>query len=300
MHTLSIQKLSFSYGKNSVFQSFDMEVSQGVHVLLGPNGAGKSTLFKLLSSILPVKHGLISLDGKYYGKEDMRKYIAYIPQNFDVFPTLRVREFLEYVGEVKYKLKGGALKKEVDKAVMLSDIQDFEQKKIKELSGGMKQRVGIAQAIIGEPVLILADEPTAGLDPEQRARFYNVLDNISEGKIVLLSTHLIEEVEKTDRNILILADGALTFQGSYPQLLKSVEGKFFALSMDISQYDEAAISSRYVIVGKAFEQKMVTLTVAAKEGIPPGEGLTPAQPQLHTIWSYYTNGKCAGDAEARK
>lgn len=287
MNKLEIKDVSFSYGRNIVFEHFSVELESGINVFLGHNGSGKTTLFKMLASITLPQKGDIFLNGQSYKETDLRKQLSYIPQSFDVFPNITVNDFLRYIGKVKLGSQPDVIQKEIGKAVELTDVSEFLDKKMKKLSEGMRRRVGIAQALIGDPPLLIFDEPTAGLDPEQRARFNSTLRKISGDKIVLMSTHIIEDIKNFSDNIIILSKGAMTFQGSYDELVHSLDGKVFKTTVPLEQYREEAVKKDFIILHKAFEREEVMLKLALRANSPAPQGMISAEPNLTELWSYY-------------
>jgi len=284
MNRLIINNLKFSYRKNTVLSNFNIEIPEGINLLLGVNGSGKSTLFKILSCVLVKKEGKIYLNDLDYDLSNIRKNIAYIPQSFDVFPALKVKEFLTYVGEVKYKFRGSQLKEEVDKAIEMTGIADFASKKMKALSGGMKQRVGIAQALIGEPILILADEPTAGLDPEQRSRFNEILARVVADKIILISTHLIEEIT-SHNHIIIISDGKLKFDGTRDALIDSAKNKFYTIKISLNDYE--GLAAKHTIISETFEGDTVVCKIIVEDDTQRIGVMNAVKPSLSDLWTYY-------------
>lgn len=226
MIELKIQNLSFRYGKKKpIFDNFNLTVSDGITLLLGANGAGKSTLFKLLCDVLIPQKGKTELfvDGKPVPDTQKKRCLAYIPQNFDVFPTLTVYETLTYICRTRNSaLSKNAVKDQVEQALKLADIEKYAKSKMKSLSGGTKQRVGIAQSVLGSPKIIVADEPTAGLDPEQRERYHRLVHETARDRCFIISTHLFEDTEYYN-DLALICDGALTFQGTKDEFVNSVK-----------------------------------------------------------------------------
>lgn len=225
MTELKINNLSFKYGfKKPIYKDFSLTVGEGITLLLGANGSGKSTLFKLICGVLLPGKGNIELysDGSPVKSSEMKSKIAYIPQEFELFPSFTVREVLTYICGARDKtLSKAEIKEQVNKAAVLADIEKYIDSKIKTLSGGTRQRVGIAQSILGDPSFIIADEPTAGLDPKQRERYHSIVKKMAENRSFLISTHLYEDVEYYD-NVIVISNGELKFQGTKEELIRSV------------------------------------------------------------------------------
>jgi ABC-type multidrug transport system ATPase subunit len=193
-----------------------------------------------------------------------------------------VRDFLAFVGKVKCGYDKTKMRREIERVSEAADIMDFLGQKIGKLSGGMRQRLGIAQAIIGNPVLIIADEPTAGLDPEQRNKFNIVLNRIKQDKIILLSTHIIEDIRAFYDHVVIISKGKITFQGDYHTLINSLDGKVVSFTVNISDLDTVEKSCH--ILSRDYQEESVMLKAVVET---PKEGMTQITPTLTDIWTYY-------------
>lgn len=235
MNNIEISNLSKTY-KNGVaaLSNVSFTVSGGVFGLLGHNGAGKTTLMKALVTILQPSTGTISVcgfDTKKQGDE-VRTRIGYLPQELSMYPSLSVFDFVSYMAAIK----GIYSKPKVNAVLEQVDMAEFSNRKISQLSGGMKRRVGIAQALIGDPQVLVVDEPTAGLDPEERVRFRGVLSRYArDGRTVILSTHIVEDVYQLCERLAVLRKGRLFFCGSADELMKQVEGKIKILHLDVEE-----------------------------------------------------------------
>lgn len=195
-----------------------------------------------------------------YDNSDIRNYLSYVPQNFDIFPNIKVKDFLYYIGNIKTGKKKTELKEEISRAVEQTDIGDFTNEKMKNLSEGMRRRVGIAQALIGDPKLIIADEPTAGLDPEQRAKFNLLINSLSKDIIILISTHIIEDIQFFSDKIFVLSNGQVKFNGSYKEFIHSLDGKVFEMIFNLNEYSETYEKDKGIIVlSKIIEKDKVKL-----------------------------------------
>lgn len=225
MTEIKINNLYFKYGfKNSIYKDFSLTIGEGITLLLGANGSGKSTLFKLICGVLLPTKGSIELytEGELVKFSEMKSKIAYIPQDFELFPSFTVREVLTYICGARDKaLSKAEIKDQVKRAIALADIEKYADSKMRTLSGGTRQRVGIAQSILGNPSFIIADEPTAGLDPKQRERYHSIVRKTAENRSFLISTHLYEDVEYYD-NVIVISNGELKFQGTKDELISSV------------------------------------------------------------------------------
>ncbi|RKO62703.1 ABC-type multidrug transport system, ATPase component [Caldibacillus debilis GB1] len=216
---LSIENVSFSYGKNTVLDNISFTCRDGITALLGNNGAGKTTLMNILTGLNKPSHGRVMLNGidllktKPYPIDQ----VGYLPQNFDVYGNVTGYDLLSYVFDLK-KIKKNK-KETIDEVVERFHLTSVINKRIGKYSGGYKRRLGIAQAVIGKPTLLIIDEPTAGLDPEERAQFRKYLSEISKDSITLISTHIIEDVELYSQQIVILKDHSIAFNGSVAEMI---------------------------------------------------------------------------------
>ena len=211
---LSVDRLSKQYKNKIAVDHVSFNLSEGVTGLLGANGAGKTTLMRMMTGILTPTSGEISADGIAVRTEEYRDLLGYLPQDFGYYPEFTAREFVLYIAALKGIDKKRAGRK-TDELLELVGLSDVANKKIKTFSGGMKQRVGIAQAIINEPRILILDEPTAGLDPKERVRFRNLIAEIGKDTIVLFSTHIVSDIESIASNLLMMRDGQIIYEGAW-------------------------------------------------------------------------------------
>lgn len=226
MH-LSIQSVSKQYRRDFWgLRGFSLELESGVLGLLGPNGAGKSTLMRILATITDKTEGMVCWNGVDISKrpDELRQVLGYLPQDFGVYPNLNAWEFLEYMAAIK-GLDARSAKQRIDELLQLVNLVDAAKRPLGGYSGGMRQRVGIAQALLNDPQLLIVDEPTAGLDPEERVRFRNLLADLSGERIVILSTHIVSDVEATATSIAIINKGRRVTHAAPEEILQAVEGK---------------------------------------------------------------------------
>lgn len=224
---LTIQGVCKQYSRKVWgLRDFTLDVRPGVLGLLGPNGAGKSTLMRILATVTRPTHGNVMWNGKDILREPdaVRAVLGYLPQDFGVYPHLNAVEFLEYLGAVK-GLNSASTRRRIEDLLALVNLSDVRKRPLGGYSGGMKQRIGIAQALLNDPQLLIVDEPTAGLDPEERVRFRNLLSELSGDRIVILSTHIVSDVEAVATDIALLAGGRLVAHAAPEELLRSVQGK---------------------------------------------------------------------------
>ena len=213
---LVINRVSKQYKNKIAVDRVSVTLEQGVVGLLGANSAGKTTLIRMICGILEPSSGTVSFNGVNAGREEYRAMLGYLPQDFGYYPEFTARDFLLYFAALKGIPKRQA-RQRADELLELVTLQDVAKKKIKTFSGGMKQRLGIAQALLNHPKLLVMDEPTAGLDPMERVKFRNILDTLGEESLVLLSTHIVSDVEHIADEVLMMKDGQLIFKGPWTQ-----------------------------------------------------------------------------------
>lgn len=229
---LMIDRVSKHYKDKRAVDGISLRLETGVYGLLGENGAGKTTLMRMLCGILKPTSGTIAFDGIDVSEERYRAVLGYLPQDFGYYPEFTAMDFLLYFAALKGLPKGQAKRKAAELLTLVS-LEDAGRKKIKTFSGGMKQRLGIAQALLNDPKLIILDEPTAGLDPKERVRFRNLISDLGKDSIVLLSTHIVSDVEHIADKVLMMKDGQLVFQGKFDSETGDLE-EFY-----LSQFGEA-------------------------------------------------------------
>ncbi len=213
---LIIDRLSKQYGSRIAVDRVTLKLQKGVYGLLGANGAGKTTLMRLICGILKPTSGSVSLDGEDVSSEEYRSRLGYLPQDFGYYPDFTGTDFLLYMAALK-GLDRTQAKRKATELLKLVALQDAGRKKIKTYSGGMKQRLGIAQALLGEPQLLILDEPTAGLDPKERVRFRDLIAQLGKDNIVLLSTHIVSDIEHIADTVLMMKGGQLIYQGTWDE-----------------------------------------------------------------------------------
>lgn len=209
---LSVDRLTKQYKNKIAVDRISYEFNEGVYGLLGANGAGKTTLMRMLCGILTPTGGEVSFDGIGVDTEEYRAGLGYLPQDFGYYPNFTGMDFLLYMAALNGLGRGQAKRKSKEILEFVS-LTDVAKKKIKTYSGGMKQRLGIAQALLNDPKILILDEPTAGLDPKERVHFRNLIKDLGEDSIVILSTHIVSDVDKIADIILMMKDGRLIFQG---------------------------------------------------------------------------------------
>lgn len=236
---ISIKGLSKKYKGNKYgLKNFDLELKNGILGLIGPNGAGKSTLMRILATISKPSEGLITFNGIDIVKspDNVRKVLGYLPQDFGIYPNLTAVEFLIYMAAIKgYTGKG--IKMRIEALLEELNLIDVRDRPIGTYSGGMKQRIGIAQVLLGDPKLLILDEPTVGLDPEERVRFRNMLMELSGERIVILSSHIVSDIETIANDVAIVYQGRLLEHNSQSTVLKTVENQVYETILTNEEFD---------------------------------------------------------------
>lgn len=229
---IEIVNLSKTYGKGGrsvqALNGIDLKIKSGMFGLLGPNGAGKTTLMRILAGIVNPTNGMVSIGGhdlsSEAGKKAVKTVLGYLPQELGVYPELTAYQFVDYMAILKGIDNAQQRRLQVEKTLELVGLMDAAERKLKGFSGGMKRRVGIAQALVNNPQLLIVDEPTAGLDPEERIRFRNLLVNLAAERTVILSTHIVEDIGQTCTDLAVLGHGKVLFRGSPSELTKAASG----------------------------------------------------------------------------
>jgi len=273
---LTIQHLSKQYRRDFWgLRDFDLELGPGVIGLLGPNGAGKSTLMRMLATITRPTQGSILWNGadSIKSPDAIRTVLGYLPQDFGVYPNLTAVEFLEYLAAIK-GLDAKSSRRRIDELLQVVNLVDAVKRPLGSYSGGMKQRVGIAQALLNDPQLLIVDEPTVGLDPEERLRFRNLLSDLSGQRIVLFSTHIVSDVEAIATEIVIIHKGRKLQHRTPEQLLQTLEGKvwqWIVASETLPNLKQKHIISGTIRRENGVQVRVVSETIPAPdaESVPP-------------------------------
>ena len=288
-----MQNVSKRYGGgNWALRNFTLNLGPGVLGLLGPNGAGKTTLMSILATITRATEGTVLWNGVDLASspDQLRTTLGYLPQDFGVYPNLNSVEFLEYLAAVK-GLNAAISRRRIDELLNLVNLTDVRKRPLGAFSGGMKQRVGIAQALLNDPQLLIVDEPTAGLDPEERVRFRNLLSELSGERIVILSTHIVSDVEATATDIALISQGTLIAHASPEELLREVEGKVWEWILPSAELNTAR--QQYLISNTARRSDGVHARVL---GNTPPAGAAPVTPNLEDAYLYCLSQHRSGAA----
>lgn len=283
MNQLIIQNLTKTYNNGvKALDDVTLELTSGMFGLLGPNGAGKSTLMRTIATLQEADAGTILLNDINVEKEPrrLRQVLGYLPQEFGVYPNISAQGLLDHVAVLKGITNGKERKEMVSYLLQKVNLYDKRNKNVKSFSGGMKQRVGIAQALIGSPQLIIVDEPTAGLDPGERNRFHNLLADVGEEVVVILSTHIVDDVRELCSNMAIMNNGKLVYKGSPITVIEDLNGKVWRkqiarteLQQHIVQYN---VISNKMVAGKP--------QIHVLSNANPGDGFIQVEPDLEDVF----------------
>jgi ABC-type multidrug transport system ATPase subunit len=280
---LSIKNLSKTYSNGvKALNDISIIIPQGMFGLLGPNGAGKSTLMRTISTLQDADTGTIMLDSinVLEDKQAIREKLGYLPQDFGLYPRINAEVMLDHIAQ----MKGVGNKKDrkylVQSLLNKVNLYDHRKKGLGTFSGGMRQRFGIAQALVGDPSLIIVDEPTAGLDPSERNRFYNLLSEIGENTIVILSTHIVEDVSTLCSNMAIICAGELLMQGKPKEGIAAIEGKIYKKAIEKETLEKYK-AEHQVISTKLIEGK---LSLRVESDSAPGNGFEPTKADLEDVY----------------
>ena len=269
-------------------KDFSLTIKPGILGLLGPNGAGKSTFMRMLATITKPTEGTIAYDNSNVVAQPdaLRAVLGYLPQDFGVYPNLNAVEFLEYMAAIK-GIDSASAKKRIDELLQLTNLVEAAKRPLGGYSGGMRQRVGIAQALLNDPQLLIVDEPTVGLDPEERVRFRNLLSDLSGERIVILSTHIGSDVEATATHIALVNKGQLLREAKPEELLAALEGKVWEWA--VSSDDLPALKQKHIVSGTIRKSDGVQVRVVSADQ-PTAESRS-VSPNLEDAYLYFIGGK---------
>lgn len=284
-----IQNVDKFYGRKQALKDVSLTIDQGMFGLLGRNGAGKTTLMKTLATLHCKRNGSITVCGiPIENVKEIRRITGYLPQDFSMYPSMTVMESLDYLG-VLSGMDNNLRKERCSLLLKRVNLTEHKNKKVKALSGGMKRRLGIAQALLHDPKVLIVDEPTAGLDPEERIRFRNLLCEVAEERIVILSTHIVGDIEATCEDIAIMNDGEILWQGTVFDLIHSAEGKVFTVQAPKQELPH--IRKNHIVTGMLTQNEYTTVRLISNN-IPDLEGVVTAYPNVEDAYMYclYSNG----------
>ena len=278
---IETRNLSKAYKGVQALQDFNLTLTPGILGLLGPNGAGKSTLMRMLATITKPSAGTILWNGQDVVKnpEALRSVLGYLPQDFGVYPNLSAQEFLEYMAAIK-GMSGKKAQQKISALLDLVNLHEAARRPLGGYSGGMRQRVGIAQALLNDPQLLIVDEPTVGLDPEERVRFRNLLSDLSGERIVILSTHIVSDVESTATDIAIIHKGHLKVRAHPEQLLKQMDGSVWEWTA--TSQELPALKQKFLVSGTL--RRMDGVEVRVVSDTQPCPQAQPVMPNLEDVY----------------
>jgi len=280
---LRIKGLTKTYANGvRALDSVDLTIPRGMFGLLGPNGAGKSTLMRIVATLLEPDAGQVELDGLdvLHRKDEVRRFLGYLPQDFGVYPRISALDMLDHLAVLKGLVKAGERRDVVEAMLKRVNLWDVRKKPLASYSGGMRQRFGVAQALIGNPKLLIVDEPTAGLDPGERNRFYNLLAEIGENVVVILSTHIVQDVMELCANMAIIHQGRVLYAGSPDDAVAALDGRVWQRT--VSKADLPALEARHRVISSKLVAGRPLIHVLG-EGCPE-EGFAPARPDLEDVF----------------
>jgi len=281
---LQIRGLSHTYpGGVRALHDIDLDVPRGIYGLLGPNGAGKTTLMRIIATLQRPSSGSVSFEGMDILAEPhrLRRVLGYLPQEFGVYPRLTAEELLDHLAVLKGIGPAGPRREEVHALLQRTNLYEVRRRRVSGFSGGMRRRFGIAQALLGQPHLVIVDEPTAGLDPAERARFHDLLAEIGEGTLVILSTHLLDDVSKLCPGLAILLNGRVVAAGPVTSLLDKLRGSIWRKSVTRAEA-EALRQSLQVLTTRYADGGRLILHV--RNDTSPGAGFEPVGGDLHDVY----------------
>ena len=279
---IKIEHLNKNYGKQSALKDISLHIPVGMYGLLGENGAGKTTLMRILATMLELSTGTVKINGiDIKNKKEIRKIIGYLPQEFSVYPNMSVYSALDYLG-ILAELPKNIRRQRIDELLKQVNLEQEKNKKFKNLSGGMKRRFGIAQALLNNPKILIIDEPTAGLDPEERLRFYNLLSELAVDRIVLLSTHIAGDIEATCSKVAVLCSGEVVFEGQIEKLLQLGNEKVYTTT--IMQNELNNFKKKYRVI--SIHQNGTDVSCRFLSSASPQKDWVSCQPTIEDSYMY--------------
>ncbi|WP_270215272.1 ABC transporter ATP-binding protein [Clostridium butyricum] len=286
MNKLEIKNLTKIYGKKRANDGITVTLENGVYGLLGPNGAGKTTLMKQITTLIKPDKGEILYNGKdIFNMDDKyRNIIGYLPQEFGVYKNFTAKQFLQYVGALK-GMSGKNLNSKVNELLELVGLYDVRNKSIGKFSGGMKRRVGIAQVLLNDPKVIVLDEPTAGLDPQERIRFRNLIAKISRDKIIILSTHIISDIESVAKETIMVKEGKLLMKGTHREILSDMNNKVYNIRVN-NEEEINRIQEKYKVISIQSDVDSTILRVVS-DTMPKELNVESTSARFEDVYMFY-------------
>ena len=283
---LKISRVTKQFSTKIAVDKVSLEMKPGVYGLLGANGAGKTTLLRMICGVLSPDSGEISLDRFSVKEEEYRNCLGYLPQEFGYYPNFTAWDFMMYMAALKGIPRNRA-KVRIEKLLEAVNLKGSEKKKIAVFSGGMKQRLGIAQALLNNPKLLVLDEPTAGLDPKERVKFRNMISRLGQDRIVILSTHIVSDIEYIADEILLMKEGSILQKGSLPEILEPIQGKVWECKVNPAR--ETQILEQYAVVNMREDAEGAFLRVVGEQS--PSADAVSVDAALEDLYLYYFKGE---------
>lgn len=286
---IQIEDLTVTFrNKVTAIDHADLEIPKGIFGLLGENGAGKTTLMRVLTTVLSPTSGTVTLDGILYSEENFEKIqrkIGYLPQEIDLYPGLSVQECLEYMGDLS-DIPRQTCKERIEYYLEKTSLSEHRRKKMRQLSGGMKRRVGLVQALLNEPEFLIVDEPTTGLDPEERIRIRNLLVDFSEGRTVLFSTHVVEDLAATCSRLAVMKKGRFLYSGNMKELMEQASGHIWICKTK-DEGTARELGRKYHVSSKQYVGDELQIKLISET--PPQMVCSPCEATLEDAYIYLTN-----------
>lgn len=281
---LSLNGVSKQHKDKLAVNSVSLSLHDGIYGLLGPNGSGKTTLMRMICTVSRPTGGSITLDGEDIGAlgESYRDLLGYLPQDFGYYPGFTGRDFLMYFAALKGMTKYQSQRR-CDELLELTGLSTVAGKKLRTYSGGMRQRIGIAQALLNDPRILILDEPTSGLDPAERAKFRNIISSLSEGRIILLSTHIVSDVEYIADRIVLMKSGTAVLDDAAESICSAIDGKVWECVVSPDAADR--LSAKHVVTNLHNTQGGVSLRIVSDA--LPTENAVSVEPKLEDLYLYY-------------
>lgn len=278
-----MKNLSKNYDGEIVLNDLSLLLREGITAVLAPNGEGKTTLLKIIATVMKPTSGNVYFNGKdiFQMAKDYRNIIGYVPQEFGIYPHFTVVKFLKYFAALK-GIKESGLNDKIEEILEVLSLKDMKNQKLKNLSGGMKQRLGIAQALLNDPKILILDEPTVGLDIDERIRFRDFLIEISDDKIIILSTHIISDVEAVASNIIFMKNGRMISYITPQEALEELNGKVYEIVTDLN--GSRKLKEQYIVSGSINKKEGMIVRVV---GANPGGNAVTVKPNLEDAYVYY-------------